>query len=135
MMLGIGIDSISTTRIEKLISKFGNKFEEKVFTKNEIIKAQNIKITENNFKPRALFYAKRFAAKEAFSKALGLGIGRGVDFKDIEIDNDNLGKPFIRILNEIENFIKDHFKVRIFIIHLSMTDEADLASAVVTISS
>ena len=134
-MLGIGIDSISISRIEKLNSKFGDKFEGKVFTKNEIIKAQNIKISENNSAPRSLFYAKRFAAKEAFSKALGLGIGRGVDFKDIEIDNDKFGKPFIRILNEKENFIKDHFKVTNFIIHLSMTDEADLASAVVTISA
>lgn len=130
MMLGIGIDSISTDRIEKLILKFGSKFEEKIFTESEINKSKNIK----NSSLRALFYAKRFAAKEAFSKALGLGIGRGVDFRDIEIDNDEFGKPFIRILNNKEIFIKNHFKVEGLVIHLSITDEAALASAFVTIS-
>lgn len=133
MIVGVGTDLISVSRIENLIFKFKEKFEEKIFTANEISKAQKIKISDDNFLPRAKFYAKRFAAKEAFSKALGLGIGRGVDFKDIEIDNDNLGKPNIRILNQKEEFIKNHFNCQNFAIHLSLSDEEKLASAFVVI--
>ena len=133
MILGIGNDLISVSRIQNLIFKFKEKFEEKIFTENEIAKAQLIKISDNDNFLRARFYSKRFAAKEAFSKALGLGIGRGVDFKDIEIDNDKLGKPFIRILNSKEEFIKNHFNCKNFAIHLSLSDEEKLASAFVVI--
>jgi holo-[acyl-carrier protein] synthase len=131
MILGIGIDTVSVNRINDLISKFDNKFADKIFTKSEITKAES----KNSIQLKVLFYAKRFAAKEAFSKAIGLGIGRGVDFKDIEVDNDKLGKPFINILNEKEDFIKNHFKVKNFAVHLSLSDEADAALAMVTISS
>ncbi|MBM5782560.1 MAG: holo-ACP synthase [Pelagibacterales bacterium] len=131
MILGIGIDTISVNRIEGLILKFGEKFQEKIFTDNEINKA-SLKSTPLQ---QILFYAKRFAAKEAFSKALGLGIGRGVDFKDIEIDNDSFGKPFIKILNQKDQFIKKHFNVNNFTIHLSLSDTKDSALAMVTISS
>ncbi len=133
MILGVGTDLISVNRIQNLIFKFKEKFEEKIFTPNEIAKAQKIKISDDDFLPRAKFYAKRFAAKEAFSKALGLGIGRGVDFKDIEIDNDHLGKPIIRILNQKEEFIQTHFNCKNFAIHLSLSDENSLASAFVVI--
>lgn len=131
MILGIGIDTVSVKRIKELVLKFGEKFENKIFTEAEIIKAKN----RENASLQALFYAKRFAAKEAFSKALGLGIGRGVDFKDIEIDNDKLGKPIIIILNKKEEFIKQHFVVKNLVVHLSLSDEADNALAMVTISS
>ena len=133
MILGVGTDLISVNRIQNLIFKFKEKFEEKIFTPNEIAKAQKIKISDDDFLPRAKFYAKRFSAKEAFSKALGLGIGRGVDFKDIEIDNDELGKPIIRILNQKEEFIQTHFNCKNFAIHLSLSDENSLASAFVII--
>lgn len=133
MILGIGIDTVCVKRIHNLILKFGDKFESKLFTKGEIIKADKLKLTSKD-KLLEAYYAKRFAAKEAFSKALGLGIGRGVDFKDIEIDNDKLGKPFIKILNEKEKFIKSHFQVEDFIIHLSLSDDNDSALAMVTIS-
>ena len=133
MILGIGTDLISVSRIQNLIFKFKEKFEEKIFTENEINKAQKIKIGDEISSPRAAFYAKRFAAKEAFSKALGLGIGRGVDFKDIEIDNSILGKPTILILNQKEEFIKNHFNCKKFLVHLSLSDENSLASAFVVI--
>jgi holo-[acyl-carrier protein] synthase len=133
MILGIGTDLISVSRIQNLIFKFKEKFTEKIFTENEILKAEKIKNADENFSPRAAFYAKRFAAKEAFSKALGLGIGRGVDFKDIEIDNDEMGKPFIRILNQKEEFIKNHFNCKNFLVHLSLSDDNSLASAFVVI--
>jgi holo-[acyl-carrier protein] synthase len=83
--------------------------------------------------PRALFFSKRFAAKEAFAKAIGLGIGRGIDFLDIEVENNELGKPQIKILNNKEEFLKKHFNCKNFVIHLSLTDENPLAGAYVII--
>jgi holo-[acyl-carrier protein] synthase len=133
MILGIGIDLVSAARIEHLMLQFGEKFPQKIFTKEEINCAEKIKILPENFLPRALFYAKRFAAKEAFSKALGLGIGRGVDFLDIQIENNNLGAPGIKILNGKEEFIKKHFDCKNFVTHLSLSDENPLASAYVII--
>ena len=129
MILGIGIDSVSTARIEKLLLQFKEKFTGKIFVENEISKAESLKTPEI----QTLYYAKRFAAKEAFSKAIGLGIGRGIDFKDIEIANDAFGKPHIKILNNKEEFLKEHFNCTNFAIHLSLTDEFPIASAFVTI--
>lgn len=133
MIFGIGIDLVSIDRIEKLMLQFKEKFAEKIFTSNEILRANQIKTSNKNSSAIVLFYAKRFAAKEAFAKALGLGIGRGIDFKDIEIENDELGKPQIKILNDKENFLAQHFGCKNFTIHLSLTDEKTMASAFVII--
>lgn len=133
MIIGIGTDLISVSRIQNLIFKFKAKFEKKVFTDNEISQAQKLEISGASFSLREKFYAKRFAAKEACSKALGLGIGRGIDFKDIEIENDKNGKPIIRILNQKEEFIRNHFNCKNFAIHLSLSDENSMASAFVVI--
>lgn len=129
MIIGVGIDTILTARINKLNQKFGNKFAQKIFTDYEISQA----LIKKNLELQNLFYAKRFAAKEAFSKAIGLGIGRGINFRDIEIKNNNLGKPQIKILNNKENFLQEHFDCKNFTIHLSITDQKTLASAVVII--
>lgn len=133
MIFGVGTDLISVNRIDNLIFKFKEKFEEKIFSENEIKKAHSLNYSPEENSLRAKFYAKRFAAKEAFAKALGLGIGRGVDFKDIEIDNDSFGKPIIRILNNKEEFIKSHLSCQSFAIHLSLSDEKEMASAFVVI--
>jgi holo-[acyl-carrier protein] synthase len=133
MIFGIGIDLVSIDRIEKLMLQFKEKFAEKIFTSNEILRANQIKTSNKNSSSVVLFYAKRFAAKEAFAKALGLGIGRGIDFKDIEIENDALGKPQIKILNGKEIFLKKHFDCKNFATHLSLTDEKTMASAFVII--
>lgn len=133
MILGIGIDLVSVGRIEHLMSQFKEKFPQKIFTTNEIISAEKIVTSGDSLMPQALFYAKRFAAKEAFSKALGLGIGRGIDFCDIEVENNEVGKPQIRILNDKGEFLKQHFSCKNFSIHLSITDENPLASAIVII--
>ncbi|MSP33605.1 MAG: holo-ACP synthase [Rickettsiales bacterium] len=130
MILGIGIDLVSVSRIEDLMRRFGEKFAQKIFTTSEIAKAEKIAF-DDNFVPRAIFYAKRFAAKEAFVKACGLGIGRGIDFQDIEIINDHLGKPIIKILNDKEKFLHQLFSVTKLSIHLSLTDEQPLAQAMV----
>ena len=129
MILGVGTDLISVARIERLITQFQQRFAEKIFTKNEVAHADKLK----NSLPRALFFAKRFAAKEAFAKAIGLGIGRGIDFKDIEVENDQFGKPNIKILNGKDAFLKERFACKELAIHLSLTDESSMASAFVVI--
>ncbi len=123
MILGVGIDLVSVARIQELLSKFGTKFEKKIFTTNEIKKAQKIKISKDASLARALFYAKRFAAKEALAKASGFGIGKNIGFLDIEIDNDKLGKPFVKLTDDkLKNF-KDSFQTSKIDINLSLSDE------------
>lgn len=133
MILGIGTDLISVDRIQHLILKFKENFVKKIFTTNEALQASKIKFSDENSLQLSLFYAKRFAAKEAFSKAIGLGIGRGVNFHDIEIFNDEMGKPQIRILNDKEDFLKKYFNCKNFNVHLSISDDKTLANAMVVI--
>ncbi len=135
MILGIGVDITSVSRIEHLWQEFGDRFFEKFFTKNENEKAMKIKVEQDNFLPRLAYYAKRFAAKEAFSKACGIGIGRGINFCDIEVNNDELGKPFIAILNQKIDFLHQHFRTEKLSFHLSLSDEMPIAQAFVIIES
>jgi holo-[acyl-carrier protein] synthase len=134
MIIGIGIDLISNDRIKKILKKFDKNFKEKIFSKNELndfecrYKNQK-KLTQNAIN----FFAKRFASKEAFSKALGTGIGRGIDFNDIEIFNDQFGKPFIRILNNKDEKIQEILNCKKYIIHLTISDEKSISGAVVII--
>ena len=86
MIIGVGIDLCDIKRIEKTILKFGDRFKKRCFTDNEIFKC-------NNTKNSAACFAKRFASKEAVSKALGTGINRGLYWKHIEIINQKSGKP------------------------------------------
>ena len=124
MILGIGTDIIEISRIENSINKFGENFLNKIFTKKEIDLGKNKK---------AAHFAKRFAAKEAFSKAIGLGIGRGVDFKDIEIFNDEKGKPEILLNKKAQDFLSNHFGKEDFSINLSLSDSKDNALAFVVV--
>jgi len=128
MIAGIGNDLISVARVEEMISKSGEKFINRIFTKIEINQADALKNKSN-------FFAKRFAAKEAFSKALGLGIGRGVNFLDIEVFNDDFGKPQIRILNKKEQFVLEYLKCQKIKIHLSLSDEKNMAMATAIIEA
>lgn len=130
MILGVGLDIVNVNRIENSLGKFGEKFQERVFTKFEIEKAQKFK----NEKAKIRYFAKRFAAKEAFSKATGLGIGRGFDFVDIEIKNDENGKPFINLTQNVTDFLKKHFQNSDFKIDLSISDEKEIAQAIVILS-
>ncbi len=134
MIIGIGIDLLLNKRITKLIGKFEKKFLDRIFTKNEladyhkkfgVLKKSNINSIN--------FLAKRYASKEAFSKAVGVGIGRGFDFVDIEIFNDKFGKPHIKIINNKELVVKKILKCKKFNIHLSISDEKTIAVAVVII--
>ena len=112
--LGIGIDIIENKRVKKSI--LNKKFVYRIFSNSEI---NDSKKSAN----KAGFFSKRFAAKEAFSKALGTGFRNGLNFKDVSIVNDKFGKPFIKKNNKINNFMKKKFKTKNINIFLSISDE------------
>ena len=126
-IFGIGTDIVNIKRIEKTILKKGDLFKKKIFSKNEI------KYCEKKKKPSS-FYAKRYAAKEALSKALGTGIRKDVTFKNIEILNDKYGKPSIILKAETKSFLKKKIKAKQYSIHLSLSDDEPWAQATVIIS-
>ena len=120
--LGIGVDIVENSRIRKSINN--KKFLLRIFTKNEI--AQSIKTNS-----KVAFFSKRFAAKEAFSKALGLGFRKSLNFKDISIINNKYGKPSIKIKDKLQNIIKKQFKTNKVNILLSISDEKKYSIAFV----
>lgn len=132
MICGVGTDIVSVRRIESLVKAFDKKFLEKIYTKKEIELASQDSLRKNILR-QSLFLAKRFAAKEAFAKAMGLGIGRGVNFCDIEIVNNEFGKPEIKLLNNKDEFLAKHFSCKEYVIHLSLSDEKEFAVATVII--
>ena len=119
-IFGIGVDLVKNQRIKQLIKKKG--FIEKIFSKKEIFYSQK---TSN----KVNFFAKRFAAKEAFSKALGTGLRGGISFKNIEILNDKMGKPYYYNSNNIKRIIYNRFKLRSYDLFLSISDETDYSVA------
>ena len=126
-IFGIGTDIVNIKRIERSLKKNGNALKNRIFSKKEII------YCEKNKNPIP-FYAKRFAAKEALSKALGTGIRKGVNFKNIEILNDSLGKPFIELKGSTATFLKNKIKSKKYFIYLSLSDDLSWAQATVIIS-
>ena len=123
-IIGVGVDIVDNKRFKKLIKK--KQFVERVFTKNE---------TEYSIKLRNKlnYFSKRFAAKEAFSKATGFGISKNLHFKDIEISNDKRGKPIISLNKSSILYLKKKFKVRAFKTNLSLSDEKNYSIAYVII--
>ena len=119
-IFGIGVDLVKNQRIKKSIKK--KRFIEKIFSKKEIFYSQK---TSN----KVNFFAKRFAAKEAFSKALGTGVRGGISFKKIEILNDKMGKPYYYNSNNIKRIIYNRFKLRSYDLFLSISDETDYSVA------
>ena len=126
-IFGIGTDIINIKRMEKTLKKDGGSFKKKVFSKNEIIYCEKKKNPTT-------FFAKRFAAKEALSKALGTGIRKGINFKNIEISNDELGKPSIKLRGSTAIFLKKKIKTKKYSIYLSLSDDEPWAQATVIIS-
>ena len=124
-IFGVGTDIVKTNRIQKLLRK--KNVLEKLFNKEEIIKCKRIKKTTNCF-------AKRFAAKEAFSKALGTGISKGIKFNQIVVLNEKNGKPFIKLIENTKKMVEKKLKKKNYKILLSLTDEDKYAVAFVTIS-
>ena len=126
-IFGIGTDIVNIKRIERSLKKNGNALKNRIFSKKEII------YCEKNKNPFP-FYAKRFAAKEALSKALGTGIRKGVNFKNIEILNDSFGKPSILLKGSTAIFLKKKIKSKKYFIYLSLSDDLPWAQATVIIS-
>ena len=126
-VLGTGIDIVENYRLKKLLLKKKSNFKNKIFTNNEIAYCEKKSNITN-------CYSKRFAAKEAFVKALGIGFRKNINFKDIEIDKDSYGKPYLLINKKIINKIKTLFKVKKFNVLLSISDEKKYAIASVIIS-
>ena len=131
MILGLGNDVVDIRRIEQSIARFGERFLERVFTETERAKAE--RRTE---KLRAATYAKRFAAKEAASKALGTGFRAGVFFRDLGVVNLPSGQPTLRMTGgAAERLARLTPAGHRAEVALTMTDEYPYASAVVIISA
>jgi len=126
-IFGIGTDIVNINRLRKSLKKNKCAFKKKIFSKKEI------SYCEKKSYPIP-FYAKRFAAKEALSKALGTGIRNGINFKNIEIFNDNLGKPYILLSGGAADYLKKKIKSKKYSIYLSLSDDIPWAQATVIIS-
>jgi len=126
-ILGTGIDIVANYRFKEILLKKRSNFQKKIFTINEVAYCEKKSNSIN-------CYSKRFAAKEAFVKALGIGFRKNINFKDIEVLNNTYGKPYISISKKITNKIKTLFKVKKFNILLSISDEKKYSIASVIIS-
>jgi len=130
MILGIGSDIIDIRRVEGTLARFGDRFVHRVFTETERARA------ERRPRERAASYAKRFAAKEACSKALGTGLKQGVFWRDMGVANLSTGQPTMRLTGgaatRLEAMTPQGFKP---VIHVSLTDDFPLAVAFVIISA
>ena len=124
-IFGLGSDIVDTNRIKKALKN--KNFIKKIFSKNEL------KIIKAKLKTSINYCAKRFAAKEAFSKALGTGISGGISFKDISINNDKKGRPYIKLIGKTKSIVQRTIKKR-YKIFLTLTDEKKYALAVVIIT-
>ena len=119
-ILGIGVDVVKNKRIRSLIN---NKiFISRTFGKKEVHFSKKISNKTN-------YFAKRFAAKEALAKSIGTGFRNGLNFKDIEILNDKIGKPFFLKSKKIYNIINKRIKTKKYEMFLSITDEKDYSVA------
>ena len=129
MIIGIGNDVIDIRRIEETLTRFGSRFIDRIFTDVEIRKSEKRA-------QRAASYAKRFAAKEACSKALGTGFRRGVFWKDMGVVNEPSGKPTMVLTGgaraQLDSLVPAGHKARI---HLTITDDFPYAHAFVMIEA
>jgi holo-[acyl-carrier protein] synthase len=121
MIRGVGIDLVNIDRIEQAVERWGQRFLKRIFTAAEIERCQL------QSRP-AQCLALRFAAKEAFAKALGLGMRKGLRWRDVEVVNDDLGKPGLVLHNQAEQLLGAMEAKKTW---LSLSDERDSAIAVV----
>ena len=123
-IIGIGVDIVNNDRLKKLVKK--KNFIKRIFTINEQIRSKKLKNRIN-------YYSKRYAAKEAFSKATGFGISKNLHFKDIEIKSNKRGKPLINLNKSTILYLKKKFRVKSFKTKLSLSDEKNYSIAYVII--
>ncbi len=129
MIVGIGSDLCNITRLEEVLVRHGERFVQRCFTPVEQAKS-------DKRAQRAASYAKRFAAKEACSKALGTGLSRGVYWRDMGVVNLPSGKPTMRLTGGAAEQLKRLTpEGHDMVIHLSMTDEPPMAMAYVIIEA
>ena len=126
-IFGISTDIVNIKRMDNSLKKNGLAFKKKIFSESEISYWEKKKNS-------TAYYAKRFAAKEAFSKALGTGIRKGVNLKNIQVSNNKYGKPFISLKGNLSNYLKKKIKSKKYDIHLSLSDDQPWAQATVIIS-
>ena len=128
MIYGIGTDLVNSERVEKLLTKFGNKFLFKIFSKKEI---NNSKTSFN----KALYFSKKFAGKEAFWKAMSPNKENTLYFNEIEILSNNNGKPYVNLIGMTKNkvsYVEKSLNCK-FDFHISISDEKPNALAFVII--
>ncbi len=125
-ILGIGVDIIQNKRIKSLIKK--KSFISRTFSINEIRSSKK-------FSNKTNYFSKRFAAKEALVKSLGTGFRENLNFKDIEVMNDNKGKPFYLKTKKINAVINKRFRIKDYNLFLSISDEKDYSIAFTTLQT
>ncbi len=129
MILGIGSDLIDITRVEKTLERFGERFTKRIFTEIERAKSDKRRL-------RAASYAKRFAAKEACSKALGTGFRKGVFWRDLGVVNRPGGQPSMALTGgaaeRLASMVPAGMTARI---DVTITDDFSMAQAIVIISA
>ena len=123
-ILGIGVDIVSNLRIKKSIKNYS--FVNRVFSKSEVYQSKKT-LNKSNY------FSKRFAAKEAFMKALGTGFRFNVNFNDISVINNKEGKPELKITNNVKKLLIDRLKVKKFNLFISLSDEKNYSIAFVVI--
>ena len=125
MIFGIGTDIVRVGRIRDDLSRFGDRFAERILTANELLEFhQNVN--------KANFLARRFAAKEAAVKAMGTGFSNGVQLHDIEVTHDEQGKPLLAFHGRAREFMQER---SVAVAHVSLADEQDHAVAFVTLET
>ena len=120
-----GVDIVENIRINKAIKNIS--FVQRVFSKKEIELSKK-------YRDKTNYFAKRFAAKEAFYKTLGTGLRNNYKFKDVTVKNDKYGKPSIVINDKLKKMIYKQFKLKKFKLHLSLSDEKKYSIAFVILS-
>jgi len=124
-IVGNGVDIIKNSRVKNLIKN--PKFLSRIFSVNEIKDSKKIKNKTN-------FFAKRFAAKEAFVKSIGIGFRKGINFKDISVKKNKLGKPIITYNNKVKKILNKKFKSKKFNVYVSLSDEKYYSIAYVIVN-
>jgi len=125
-ILGIGVDIIENNRIKNSVKN--TKFKNRIYSNKELKQST---LSKNKIN----YFSKRFAAKEAFAKALGTGFRTNLNFKDIEVINDKMGKPRYVKTKKIIKIVQKNFKVKNFNCFLSISDNKDYSTAFAIIQS
>lgn len=123
MIFGIGIDLVRISRMEAALERHGRRFAERILGEDELVRF-------DASRRKAAFLAKHFAAKEALLKALGTGMRMGIQWEDMEVRNDDLGKPFVVCGGRVQTLFHEHGISESF---LSISDEDEYAAAFVTL--